>query len=163
VPIAAGERLPGVRLTLVRPEGPQTVDSAELFSRGRFVLFAVPGAFTPTCSARHLPGFIDHAARFAELGIELACVAVNDPFVMAAWAQQSGCGEQIRMLADGNGELAAALGLELDASAHGMGRRSQRYAMLIEDGVVRQLWIDPPGTFEASSAEAVIRALETAA
>ncbi len=163
MPIAAGERLPGVRLTLVRPEGPQTVDSAELFGTGRSVLFAVPGAFTPTCSARHLPGFIEHAARLTELGItRLACVSVNDPFVMAAWAQQAGSGDEILMLADGNGELAAALGLELDASAHGMGRRSQRYAMLIEDGIVGQLWLDPPGTFEASSAAAVIRALETA-
>jgi peroxiredoxin len=140
-------------------KGPVTVSTNEIFSGKTVVLFSVPGAFTPTCSARHLPGFVEHADQFLASGVDtIACVAVNDVFVMNAWGKSANA-EKLLMLADGNGEFAAALGLELDASAFGMGMRSQRFALIAEDGVVTKLFIEPPGEFRVSSAEHVLASL----
>lgn len=138
-------------------QGPAQRPTSELLGIGRVVLFAVPGAFTPTCSAKHLPGFIDDADAFAEAGVNrIVCMAVNDIFVMDAWARSAGVEDRIVMAADGNAEFTRALGLELDASAYGMGRRCQRFAMVIEDGIIRHLLVEPPGEFRVSSAEHVI-------
>ena len=122
-------------------------------------LFAVPGAFTPTCSAKHLPGFKEKAAEFKAKGCEIACTSVNDVFVMSAWAKNSEVSDEMSMLADGNGAFAAAVGLELDASGFGMGSRSQRYAMVVNDGVVEQIHVEGPGEFKVSSAEYVLENL----
>jgi len=138
-------------------EGPKSVTVQELCGTGTSVLFAVPGAFTPTCSAQHLPGFIERAADFKGKGVDrLICMAVNDVFVMDAWARQSGASSMIVMAADGNGAFSEALGLSMDASAFGMGRRAQRFAMIVKDGVVTGLFVEAPGEFRASSAENVI-------
>jgi peroxiredoxin len=140
-------------------QGPQPVSTDEYFAGRKVVVFAVPGAFTPTCSAKHLPGFIEHRDEFADKGVDaVACMAVNDVFVMHAWGKDANA-EGIDMLADGNGEFTAALGLEMDASAFGMGTRSQRFALVADDGVVTQLLIEAPGEFRVSSAESVLAAL----
>ncbi len=155
--IREGDALPDVTLTRMTANGPEQVSTGELFGKGRAVLFAVPGAFTPTCSAKHLPGFIAHADAIRAKGVDLvACVAVNDAFVMGAWGKAQGADGAVEMLADGNGEFARALGLEMDASGFGMGTRSQRFAMIIEDGVVKKLFVEAPGAFEVSSAEHVL-------
>jgi peroxiredoxin len=157
--IAKGDRLPDVPLTIATPDGPQPTTSGEYFSGKRVALFAVPGAYTPTCSARHLPSFVDKAGDLKQKGIdEIACVAVNDPFVMAAWKQSDGS-DDITMLADGNGAFADAIGLSMDASKFGMGKRSQRYSMLVDDGVVEQLNVEQPGEYSASSAEHLLEQL----
>jgi len=159
--IAVGERLPEATLTVMTDSGPATRSSVELLGIGRSVLFAVPGAFTPTCSAQHLPGFIERAAELRQAGVNrVVCVAVNDIFVMQAWAQAVGVEGEITMAADGNGEFTRALGLEMDASGFGMGQRSQRFAMVIEDGVVRHLFVEQPGEFRVSSAESVLQHLK---
>ena len=151
--ISIGDRVPAVTLAKVTPDGPDQIASADFFAGRKVALFAVPGAFTPTCSARHLPGFVEKAEDIRGKGVdEIACVAVNDPFVLDAWAKSTGA-EGITMLADGNGEFAEALGLTMDGSKFGLGKRSQRYAMLVEDGVVTVLDIEAPGQFEVSSAE----------
>lgn len=158
--IQVGEKIPNVALQRMTAGGIESVETSQLFAGKRAVLFAVPGAFTPTCSDQHLPGFVSRAGELRAKGVELiACVAVNDAFVMDAWAKAQGVGEEVEMLADGNGELAAALGLTLDAHGFGMGVRSQRYAALIEDGVVRQLNVEPGGGVTVSSAEAMLQAL----
>jgi len=157
--IAAGDPLPAATLVRVTPDGPDKVDVPGWFAGRTVALFAVPGAFTPTCSARHLPGFVEHAAAFKAKGVdEIACTAVNDAFVLDAWAKASGA-DGITMLADGNADFARALGLAADSSAFGMGTRSRRYAMLVEDGVVRHLFVDEPGAFRDSSAENLLAAL----
>ncbi|MFK3844989.1 peroxiredoxin [Stenotrophomonas sp. NPDC078853] len=153
--IQAGDPIPEVTLKRIR-DGVETVDTKALFDGRKAVLFAVPGAFTPTCSARHLPGFIEHFAEFRQRGIDVYCVAVNDPFVMKAWGESQHVPDGLLMLSDGNGELARALGLEVDASASGMGMRSRRFALYVEDGTVREAWIDASGAFEVSSAEHVL-------
>jgi peroxiredoxin len=156
--IQPGDRLPEVPLKRIR-SGVETVITTELFEGKKLVLFAVPGAFTPTCSEKHLPGFVEHFDEFRKKGIEVACVSVNDPFVMQAWGQSQHVPDELMMLADGNGEFTRALGLEMDASAYGMGTRSKRYAIVAEDGVVKQVFVEAPGEFRVSSAEHVLEQL----
>ncbi|AVO31545.1 peroxiredoxin [Stenotrophomonas maltophilia] len=158
--IHVGDRIPEVTLKRIR-EGIETLDTHSLFDARKVVLFAVPGAFTPTCSARHLPGYVDRFQAFRQRGIDVYCLAVNDPFVMKAWAADQGVPDGLLMLSDGNAELTRALGLELDASASGMGIRSRRFALYVVDGVVRAAWIEQPGQFEVSSAEYVLEHLPT--
>jgi len=151
--IAVGDKLPDVKLVKATEQGPEAVQSADYFAGKRVALFSVPGAFTPTCSAKHLPGFVDHAADLKSKGIdEIAATAVNDPFVMGAWNKASGS-DQITMLADGNGDFAEALGLTMDGSAFGLGKRGQRFSMVVNDGTVEQLNVEAPGEFNVSSAE----------
>ena len=160
--IQVGDRLPDVPLAIAGAEGPQPTTSGEFFKGRRVALFAVPGAYTPTCSARHLPSYVEKAQELKGQGIdEIACVSVNDPFVMAAWGKSDGS-EDITMLADGNGEFADAVGLAMDGSKFGMGKRSQRYSMLVNDGVVEQLNVEAPGDYRASSAEFMLDQLATA-
>ena len=156
--IQIGERLPQATLNVLR-DGVQAISTDEIFGGKSVVLFSVPGAFTPTCSAKHLPGFVEKLDQFKQRGIEVACVAVNDAFVMDAWAKQQHAPSELTMLADGNGAFAKALGLEMDASAFGMGLRSKRFALYAEDGVVKKLWVEAPGEFKVSSADAVLAAL----
>ncbi|MBB3940811.1 peroxiredoxin [Novosphingobium fluoreni] len=151
--IAVGDKLPDVKLTKATADGPDQVQSSEYFAGKRVALFSVPGAFTPTCSAKHLPGFVEKAADLKAKGIdEIACTAVNDAFVMGAWGKASGS-DDVTMLADGNADLAEAVGLTMDGSGFGMGKRGQRFSMVINDGVVEQLNVEEPGKFEVSSAE----------
>ena len=151
--ISVGDRLPDVPLAIATPEGPQPTTSGEYFRGKKVALFAVPGAFTPTCSVRHLPSFVEKAGELKAKGIdEIVGISVNDPFVMAAWNKSDGS-EDITMLADGNGDFAEAVGLVMDGSKFGMGKRSQRYSMIVNDGVVEQLNVEAPGAYEASSAE----------
>ena len=140
-------------------KGPVPITTAELFGGRKVVLFSVPGAFTPTCSARHLPGFVELADDILAQGVDtIACMSVNDVFVMSAWSESAGA-DKILMLADGNGDFARALGLELDATQFGMGHRSQRFALIAENGIVRELFIEGPGEFSVSSAEHVLSVL----
>jgi len=159
--IQVGEKIPA--LTLKRPTsdgGIGDVTTQEVFGGKRVVLFAVPGAFTPTCSAKHLPGFIEKADEIRAKGVDtVACTSVNDAFVMGAWARAQNAGDKVLMLADGNGDFARALGLDFDGSGFGMGARSQRYAAIVEDGVVEALFVEKPMAFEVSSAEAVLSKL----
>lgn len=151
--ISIGSKIPETNLVKATANGPEQVSSNDYFKGRKIALFSVPGAFTPTCSAKHLPGYVEKAAELKAKGIdEIACTAVNDAFVMGAWNSAAGS-ESIAMLADGNGEFANAVGLEMDASGFGMGKRAQRYSMVINDGVVEQLNIEAPGDFKVSSAE----------
>ena len=151
--ISVGDRLPDLPLAIATPDGPQPTTSGEYFRGKKVALFAVPGAFTPTCSVRHLPSFVDKAGELKGKGFdEIVGISVNDPFVMAAWNKSDGS-EDITMLADGNGDFAEAVGLTMDGSKFGMGKRSQRYSMVVNDGVVEQLNVEAPGAYEASSAE----------
>ena len=160
--IQVGDRLPDVPLSIAGPEGPQPTTSGDYFQGKRVALFAVPGAFTPTCSARHLPSYVEKASELKGKGVdEIACISVNDPFVMAAWGQRDGS-EDITMLADGNGQFAEAIGLTMDASKFGLGTRSQRYSMIVDDGIVEQLNVEAPGDYRASSAEHMLDQLATA-
>ena len=156
--IKPGDRLPEVTLQRIR-DGVENVDTRALFDNTKVVIFAVPGAFTPTCSEKHLPGFVQQFEAFRDKGVEVACVSVNDPFVMKAWAESQHVPEGMMVLADGNGDFTRALGLEMDASGYGMGMRSKRYAMYAEDGVVRQVMVEAPGEFRVSSAEHVLAQL----
>ena len=154
--IQVGDKLPDVQLSLATPEGPIPVRSGEFFAGKKVALFAVPGAYTPTCSARHLPSFVEKADELKAKGVdEIVGTSVNDAFVMGAWNKDQGS-EDITMLADGNGELAEALGLTMDGSKFGMGKRSQRYSMIVNDGVVEQLNIEAPGEYSTSSAETLL-------
>jgi peroxiredoxin len=155
--IETGQSIPEQPLTIVTQDGPSKQDSSAFFAGKTVVLFAVPGAFTPTCSARHLPGYKDLSTGFAKKGVDIiACTSVNDAFVMKAWAQSQGLDNEIVMLADGNGDFARSVGLTMDAGGFGMGERSQRYAMVIKDGVVRSLFVEEPGAFKVSAAEYVL-------
>lgn len=156
--IAIGDTIPHVTFNALK-DGVQAVDTKDVFAGRKLVLFAVPGAFTPTCSAKHLPGYIERLGEFQARGIDVACVAVNDAFVMDAWAKHQNVPAGLQMLADGNGNLAKALGLELDATAFGMGLRSKRFALYAEDGVVKQLHVEAPGEFKVSSADYVLEHL----
>jgi peroxiredoxin len=156
VTIRIGDTLPEATLNTFRDGAVTAVSTGELFDDRKVVLFAVPGAFTPTCSARHLPGYAENIAAFRERGVDVACVSVNDAFVMDAWAKSQDVPTDITMLADGNGAFAQALGLELDATAFGMGMRAKRFALYAEDGVVKQLFVEAPGEFKVSSAEHVL-------
>ena len=156
--IKPGDRIPEVALQRIR-DGVETVDTHALFDGKKVVLFAVPGAFTPTCSEKHLPGFVEAFDRFREKGVEVACLSVNDPFVMQAWGRSQDVPEGLDMLADGNGEFTRALGLEMDASAYGMGTRAKRFALYAEDGVVKQVHVEAPGEYRVSSAEHMLSQL----
>ena len=157
--INVGDRLPDVQLSVVTPNGPEQVSTKDYFAGRRVAVFAVPGAFTPTCSARHLPSYVEKAGELKGKGVdEIACISVNDPFVMGAWGERDGSAD-ITMLADGNGAFADAVGLAMDGSKFGMGKRSQRYSMLVNDGVVEQLNVEAPGEYRASSAETLLEQL----
>ena len=157
--IQAGDHIPQATLSVMTDTGPTPVTTDELFGGKKVVLFAVPGAFTPTCSAKHLPGFVEQAEAILAKGVDtIACMAVNDVFVMNAWGNSAGA-QRIRMLADGNGDFTRALGLELDATAFGMGQRSQRFALIAEDGRVTGLFVEQPGEFRVSSADHVLSQL----
>ncbi len=158
--IKVGDTIPSMKLTVATPEGPKETSTDEIFKGKKVVLFAVPGAFTPTCSAKHLPGFVQNVDALHAKGVDtIACIAVNDAFVMDAWAKQQSAGDKITMLADGAAAFAKAIGLELDLNARGMGWRSQRYAMVADDGKVTYLGVEAPGGFEVSKAEAVLATL----
>ena len=151
--ISQGDKLPDVKLTKATADGPEPVQSSDFFAGRKVALFAVPGAFTPTCSARHLPGYVEKASDLKAKGVdEIACTSVNDAFVMKAWNAADGSSD-ITMLADGSGDFAKALGLDADFSAYGMGTRSNRYSMIVDDGVVTEVNVEGPGEFDVSSAE----------
>jgi peroxiredoxin len=158
--ISVGDRIPDAVLVKVTDAGPQPVSTTEFFAGRTIALFAVPGAFTPTCSAKHLPGFVEQADALAAKGIdEIACVSVNDAFVMGAWGKSSGVAGKVTMLADGNAAFTEAMGLVLDASGFGMGKRSQRYALVAKDGEVTHLFVEEGGQFQVSSAEHMLAQL----
>ena len=155
--IKVGETIPAVSLKTKTAEGIQEVKTSELFGGKTVVLFALPGAFTPTCSAKHLPGYVSKAADLKGKGVDaIACLSVNDAFVMDAWGKDQKVGENVMMLADGNAEFTKAMGLVMDGSGYGMGNRSKRYAMVVKDGVVKDLFVEEPGQFEVSSADYVL-------
>ena len=152
--IKVGDRIPSVGFAKATENGPEGVSSDDFFAGRKVALFSVPGAYTPTCSAKHLPGFLDKADEFKAKGVdEIACTAVNDAFVLGAWSQANGADGKVTMLADGNGEFAEATGLTMDGSKFGMGTRGQRFSMLVNDGVVEQLNVEGPGEFKVSTAE----------
>lgn len=152
--IAVGDTVPSTTLVKATSEGPEKIEGKDFFSGKRVALFSVPGAFTPTCSAKHLPGFIEKAAELKAKGIdEIACTAVNDAFVMGAWGHASGVDEAVTMLADGNADFVKAMGLEMDGSGFGMGTRGKRFSMVVDDGVVEQLNVEAPGEFRVSTAD----------
>lgn len=154
--ISKGDKLPAVDLVKATAEGPEKVSSAEFFAGRKVALFAVPGAFTPTCSAKHLPGYTQHAADLKAKGVdEIACTSVNDAFVMNAWKEANNA-DEITMLADGSADFAKALGLDADFSAYGMGTRSNRYSMIVDDGVVTEINVEGPGEFSVSNAETML-------
>jgi glutaredoxin/glutathione-dependent peroxiredoxin len=158
--IKAGDKMPAGVLTTPGPEGPQKISTDQLFAGKKVVLFSVPGAFTPTCDARHLPGFIQHAADFKAKGVDtVACMAVNDVFVMKAWDKASAVEGKVLMLADGNAEYSKALGLELDATGFGMGIRGKRFAIIVDNGIAKQVLVEGPGEFNVSSADYVLSQL----
>ncbi|HHQ14837.1 MAG TPA: peroxiredoxin [Chromatiales bacterium] len=158
--IKPGDRMPEGSFGIMTDDGPASLSTDELFSGKKVVLFSVPGAFTPTCSKSHLPGFVQHADELKAKGVDtIACMAVNDVFVMDAWGRDQNVDDKVLMLADGNGDYARALGLELDASGFGMGQRGQRFAIVVEDGVAKAVCVEAPGEFKVSSAEAVLQNL----
>jgi peroxiredoxin len=158
--IKVGEAIPSMKLMVATADGPKEISTDEIFKGKKVVLFAVPGAFTPTCSAKHLPGFVQYADELRAKGVDtIACIAVNDVFVMGAWGKDQGTGDKILMLADGAASFAKTIGLELDLNARGLGWRSQRYALVAEDGKVTHLAVEAPGGFEVSKAEAILAAL----
>ena len=158
--INAGDKMPAGVFGVMTDAGPGAMSTDELFGGKKVVLISVPGAFTPTCSAKHLPGFLEHADDFLAKGIDtVACMAVNDVFVMNAWGKDQGVGDKVVMLADGNGEYARALGLEMDGTAFGMGVRGQRFAIVVDNGTVTHVAVEAPGQFEVSKAESVLAAL----
>src|SRR5689334_1439973 len=155
--IKAGDRMPSGTLKTMTKDGPKDITTDDLFKGKKVVLFSVPGAFTPTCDAKHLPGFVQLADQVRAKGVDtIACMAVNDVFVMNAWGKASGVGDKIVMLADGNGEYAKALGLELDGKKFGMGTRGQRFALIVKDGVANTVEIEEPGQFKVSAAEYIL-------
>ena len=158
--IKVGDKIPSAKLQHKTKDGVQTITTDELFKGKKVVVFALPGAFTPTCSAKHLPGFVNHFNELKGKGVDtVACLSVNDAFVMAAWGKDQNVGDKVMMLADGNGDFTKAVGLTMDGTGYGMGLRSQRYAMVVDNGVVKKLQVEAPGAFEVSSAEAVLKAL----
>jgi peroxiredoxin len=158
--ISVGDRIPDVKLMTMTSDGPRPVQSGEVLGKGKVVLFAVPGAFTPTCSDHHLPGFVRRADDITAKGVDtIACVAVNDAFVMGAWGDAKDTADKVTMLADGNGEFTAEVGLELDGSGFGLGTRSQRYAAIIDDGVVTELLVEAGPGVDVSSADSVLSKL----
>ena len=156
--IEPGQKLPETVLQIIRT-GVEQIDTHAIFDGKRVVMFGVPGAFTPTCSERHLPGYVQHYEDFRQQGVEVVCVSVNDPFVMQAWGEAEHVPPGLLMLADGNGDLTRALGLQMDASASGMGLRCRRFALLADAGIVRQLHVEAPGEFKVSAADYVLEHL----
>jgi peroxiredoxin len=158
--IAVGDSIPDVQLMTMTKDGPRPISSSEALGKGKVVVFAVPGAFTPTCSDHHLPGFVMRADDIRAKGVDsIACLSVNDPFVMGAWGRDQKVGDRVTMLADGNGDFTRAVGLELDGSGFGLGTRSQRYAAILEDGVVTSIFVEQKPGLDVSSAESVLAAL----
>ena len=158
--IQAGDKMPDGTFGIMTEEGPGQMSTDELFSGKKVVLVSVPGAFTPTCSMKHLPGFVEQAAALKAEGVDtIACTAVNDVFVMDAWGKDRGVGDDVLMLADGNGDYVKALGLEMDATGFGMGHRGQRFAIVVDDGVATHVAVEAPGQFEVSKVEAIMNAL----
>jgi glutaredoxin/glutathione-dependent peroxiredoxin len=158
--IKVGDRIPSASLKHMTADGMQTITTDQLFKGKKVVLFALPGAFTPTCSAKHLPGFVQNADQIKAKGVDtIACLSVNDAFVMNAWGKDQKVDDKVLMLADGNADFSKAVGLSSDFAQHGMGVRSQRYAMVVQDGVVKALNVEAPGAFEVSSAESILKAL----
>jgi len=158
--VKVGDTIPAMKLMSGGPDGPKEVSTSEIFDGKKIVLFAVPGAFTPTCSAKHLPGFVENAEALKAKGVDgIVCLSVNDAFVMGAWGRDQNVGDKILMLADGSAAFTKALGLELDLVSRGMGVRSQRFAMVVDDGKVSQLAVEQPGGFEVSRAEAILASL----
>lgn len=158
--ISVGDKMPSGAFGVMTDSGPGAISTDDLFSGKKVVLVSVPGAFTPTCSMNHLPGFVDQAAALKSKGVDtIACMAVNDVFVMDAWGKDRGVGDDVMMLADGNGDYARALGLEMDGTAFGLGMRGQRFAIVVDDGVATHVGVEAPGEFEVSKAEAVLAAL----
>ena len=156
--IQVGDTLPAINLTVMTEEGPKPMPINDLCSGKKVVLFAVPGAFTPTCSVQHLPGFIENSQALKDKGVDvIACVSVNDPFVMSAWGAEREVGDNVMMLSDGNCEFTSAIGLEMDGSGFGLGTRSQRYAMIVDDGVVSILNVEAGPKLEVSSAESILK------
>ena len=152
--IKAGDKLPSVKLTEATAEGPKPVTTDDFFAGRKVALFALPGAFTPTCSAKHVPGYVNNYDALKAKGVDaIACLSVNDAFVMGAWGKDQNAGDKVHMLADGNGDFTRAVGLEMDGTKFGMGKRSQRYSMVVDDGVVKSLNVEEPGAFDVSSAE----------
>lgn len=160
MPIQPGDPVPAGELGVMTPDGPGSISTEELFGGNKVVLFSLPGAFTPTCSKAHLPGFVAHADAIRDKGVDtIACLSVNDTWVMHAWGQDQSVGDNVMMLADGNATYTEALGLAVDLSAGGMGKRGQRFAMIVDDGIVTHLAIEEPREFEVSSAEAILKEL----
>ena len=158
--IKVGDKIPSATLMQMKDGAPRPVKTDELFAGKKVVLFALPGAFTPTCSAKHLPGFVQHAAEIKQKGADvIACLSVNDAFVMGAWGNAQNTGDKVMMLADGNGDFTAAVGLEMDGSRFGLGKRSQRYSMLVKDGVVKELNVEEGGEFKVSAADYLLAQL----
>ena len=158
--IKVGDRIPSATLKHMTADGMQTITTDQLFKGKKVVLFALPGAFTPTCSAKHLPGFVQNADTIKGKGVDtIACLSVNDAFVMNAWGKDQKVGDKVLMLADGNADFSKAVGLTMDGTGYGMGTRAQRYAMVVQDGVVKALNVEAPGAFEVSSAESILKAL----
>jgi peroxiredoxin len=161
VALSVGDTIPNVKLMILTAEGPKPVQSVDVLGQGKVVLFAVPGAFTPTCNDHHLPGFVMQADDILAKGVDrIACIAVNDPFVLGAWGNAQETGDKILMLSDGNGEFVAAAGMEVDLSVIGGGTRSQRYAAILQDGVVEEMFLEPnPGKVDVASSDKVLKAL----
>lgn len=158
--VKVGDKMPGGSFKVMTAEGPKDLSTEQLFSGKKVLLFSVPGAFTPTCDGKHLPGYIKQGAALKAKGVDtIACMSVNDVFVMNAWGKSANVGDSILMLADGNGDYAKALGLELDARGFGMGTRGQRFSIIVEDGVAKQLNVEAPGKFDVSSAECALNQL----
>jgi peroxiredoxin len=158
--IKVGDKVPSGTFMEMKDGGPKPVTTDDLFKGKRVVFFALPGAFTPTCSAKHVPGFVQHAAEIKAKGVDtIACMSVNDAFVMGAWGENQKSGDKVRMLADGNGDFTRAIGLEMDGSKFGMGKRSQRFSMLVDNGVIKELNVEEPGAFNVSSAEHILKQL----
>lgn len=158
--VSIGDKIPLVTLKTMTAEGPKDITTGDIFAGKKVVLFGLPGAFTPTCSAKHLPGFIEKAAAFADKGVHtIACISVNDAFVMGAWGKAQDAGDAVLLLADGSADFAKAMGLDADFSAYGMGIRCKRFALVAEDGVVKVLNVEAPGQFEVSSADYVLNQL----
>jgi peroxiredoxin len=159
--IKVGDRLPEATLMTMTADGPNKMGTADIFAGKTVVLFALPGAYTPTCSAKHLPGFIEQAATIKAKGVDtIACLSVNDVFVMDAWGKDQGAGDDVLMLADGNGDFAKAVGLEMDGTGFGMGLRAQRFSMLVKDGVLTELNVEAPGEFSVSTADHILGQLD---
>ena len=158
--LKVGDKIPSAKLMQMTKDGPRPITTEELFNGKKVVFFALPGAFTPTCSAKHVPGFVQHAGEIKAKGVDtIACMSVNDAFVMGAWAKDQKTDDKVEMLADGNGDFTRALGLEMDGTKFGMGKRSQRFSMLVDNGVVKQLNVEEPGAFNVSSADYMLKQL----